>query len=143
MKQSVVNTLSEETYYPYYKEHSADPTVKAAVAAIIKEEGDRCLGLLQTTRGIRTRVSELLQGRIPVVDPKMIATTNARQMREQVENHHNHQTAHFQAIWRVTDELVRAMGFDIEAKVPPKNAAWTAPAIAVHAPAASGTGVVK
>ena len=86
--------------------------IKAGVAQIVEEEKARGLDALQTSRGIRTRVSELLQAHIEVVDPKMIPTTNARQMREQVENHHNHQTAHFQAIWQVTDELVKEAGIE-------------------------------
>lgn len=113
MKQAIVDKLAIETYFPYYAEHVNDPEVKTAVMVIVNEEHARGLNLVQTSRGIRTRVSEYLQSRIPVVDPKMIPTAVARQMREQVESHHNHQTAHFQAIWQVTDELVRNAGVDV------------------------------
>jgi hypothetical protein len=108
VKQAVVDRLASETYYAYYKDHASDPDVKLAVAAIVQEEGGRGLSPEETVMGVRTRVCEHLQSIIPVVDPKMIATTNARQMREQVENHHNHQTAHFQALWQVTDQLVQS-----------------------------------
>ena len=105
MKQAIVDRLATETYYAYYKDHASDPDVKLAVAAIAQEEMGRGLSEEDLDRGVRTRVCEHLQSIIPVVDPKMIATTNARQMREQVENHHNHQTAHFQAVWEVADML--------------------------------------
>ena len=110
MKQAIVDRLASETYYAYYKDHTSDPDVRLAVAAIVQEETARGLSPEDTVMGVRTRVCEHLQSVIPVVDPKMIATTNARQMREQVENHHNHQTAHFQALWQVVDQLVAHAG---------------------------------
>jgi hypothetical protein len=114
MKQAVVNELATKQYYPYYKEHRSNPSIKQAVAAIVTEERAKHDDPLILSRGVRTRINELLQSRIPVVDPQMIPTSNARQMREQVENHHNHQTAHFQAIWQVTDELAKEAGVELD-----------------------------
>jgi hypothetical protein len=105
VKQAVVDRLASETYYPYYRDHASDPDVKLAVAGIVQEEIARGLSPEDTAMGVRTRVCEHLQSIVPVVDPAMIATTNARQMREQVEKHHNEQTAHFQALWQVADQL--------------------------------------
>jgi hypothetical protein len=105
MKQAVVDRLATDTYYAYYKDHASDPDVKLAVAAIAQEEQARGLSPSDLRMGVRTRIHEHLQNIISVVDPKMIATTNARHMREQVEDHHNHQTAHYQAIWEVADQL--------------------------------------
>ena len=108
MKQAVVDKLASEKYYPYYRDHASDPDVKLAVAAIVQEETARGLSPEDTIMGVRTRVCEHLQTLVPVVDPKMLPTTNARQMREQVEGHHNDQTAHFQALWQVADQLTGA-----------------------------------
>ncbi len=105
MNQARVNQLAAEVYGPKHKPVAEDPKVAKAVAKIVAEEKSKGWDDLQTTRSIRTRVSELLQAAIPVVDPKLEPSSSAAEMRAQLDDHHYHQTAHFQAIWGHVDAL--------------------------------------
>jgi|HubBroStandDraft_5_1064220.scaffolds.fasta_scaffold20355_4 hypothetical protein len=115
MNQERMRKLSEEQYQPAYAAHMADNEAKAEVVAIVREEEARALTPLQTSRNIRTRTSELLQARLidQLPNPAGVPTTNLGEMRRQVELHHEHQTAHFHAIWQMVDKMVVAAGHKV------------------------------
>lgn len=109
MNQLKVNIRAAEHYNPLYKQHADDPEVKAACLKIVGEENARRVALqldeVQWKRGIRTRIHELLQSRTEVPDPAIVPSTKAHELLPQLEEHHNEQTAHFQALWQHADLL--------------------------------------
>lgn len=115
MNQERMRKLSAEKYWPAYAPRADNNEVKAEVAAIVQEEEARGLSPLQTSRTIRTRASELLQAQLiaHLPNPAGVPTTNLGEMRRQVEEHHEHQTAHFHAIWQVVDVMVVASGHKV------------------------------
>lgn len=107
MGQAKIDALATEEYHPKYQTHADDSAVKEAVRVIVASERAKKLDELQTSRGIRTRIHELLQSRAKVPNLPLEGAKNATEMRAQLELHHDHQTAHFQALWQHADELAR------------------------------------
>lgn len=110
MKQERVNELAAGEYHPAYASIASRPDVLAEAGQIAARVRAKSLGEPHTTMGIRTEVSALLQEHCPVVDPPLKPSTKAAEMRDQLEEHHNHQTAHFQALWAHVDAIVAKIG---------------------------------
>jgi hypothetical protein len=104
MNQDRVNKLGAEHYGPMYAPHGIAPEVLADAKKIAFEEKARG----ETIRSVRTRIHEMLQSRVEVPDPPIAAAT-AAEARLKLEEHHDHQTAHFQALWKLADALAAAV----------------------------------
>ena len=105
MNQERVNKIAQTHYHPLYRQHAEREDVKQACIQIVAIEKARGLDKVQTLRGVRSRIHELLQSVAPVPDPPLPPTTNATEARKNLDDHHEQQTAHFQALWMHADAL--------------------------------------
>lgn len=105
INQENVNRLAQDHYHSQHAEVASSDEIKSAVAQIVSEEKAKGLDELQTSRGCRTRIHELLQSKLPICDPPVSPTTNMGEMMQQMQQHHDHQAAHHQALWQHTDAL--------------------------------------
>jgi len=103
MDQSMMRKLSAMYYQPRYVEHEAANATKDAVRRIVQEEQAHGESPLETSRAIRTRVHALLQGR----------TADKMPLMGEVEDLPLHQAAHLDALWKMTDRLVEASGYEV------------------------------
>jgi hypothetical protein len=111
MNQDRVNKLALSQYFPLYQQLAEHTATKQLCLKIASEERARGLDQTQTMRGVRSRIHEMLQVYAPVPDPEIKPTSNATQARLSLDDHHEQQTAHFQALWHHADALaLEAMG---------------------------------
>ena len=105
MNQEKVNKLALTHYQPLHRQHIEHPDTQQAATRIAEEEMQKGLDPKSTLQGIRTRIHEYLQSLAPVPDPPITPTSSATEARKQLDDHHEHQTAHFQALWQLTDVI--------------------------------------
>lgn len=110
MNSQNVIKLADERYRPKYDRFMKDPAVKEGVAKIVAEETKRGGAKIQVSRGVRTRISELLQSMTEVPNPPAEPTGDVPTMRRYIEEHREHQNAHFHALWQLADKLANEAG---------------------------------
>jgi hypothetical protein len=110
MNQERVNKLAISQYHPLYRQIAESAETKQHCQTIVAQERARGLDPKATMMGVRTLIHEYLQLKAPVPDPKIKPTESASEARRAIDEHHEHQTAHFQALWAHSDVLaVEAM----------------------------------
>jgi hypothetical protein len=124
MSQAQIDKYTEQ-FFPTYAVKVSAPEVKAAVKRIMEEEITRGteakLSALDLSRGIRSRVSELLQLIVPLPDASIAVPAGPVDpgwLRKQLDDHHHAQTGHFTALWRHVDALAKEAGVKLEGGAP-------------------------
>ena len=111
INQDNVDRLSKD-YNAEYAGVVADPALKAEVAKIVAEEQALGHNALMTSRTCRTRIHELLQSKIPMVDPpvKVVDGMKAQELMAAINGHHDQQAACHQAMWQHAEALYKEAG---------------------------------
>jgi len=110
MNQARVNQLAADVYHPQHKPLVWSDAVRAKALEIAKEEMQKphASDDLQFTRGVRTRIHEHLQSLVQVPELPLVDVSAQIKMADldrHLRDNHEHQTAHFQALWQHTDVL--------------------------------------